>query len=93
MPITARQLETLIRLATSIAKARFSKTVDKIDAEKVSRTLESSLLKCIMLLFRRTISCTLPASRRSQRLVWITSTLRRKVLITGVMMRTKRKKR
>lgn len=35
MPVTARQLETLIRLSTSIAKARFSKTVDYSDAEMV----------------------------------------------------------
>lgn len=35
MPVTARQLETLIRLSTSIAKARFSKSVDRTDAEMV----------------------------------------------------------
>ncbi|KAJ1347727.1 hypothetical protein KIN20_002859 [Parelaphostrongylus tenuis] len=45
MPITARQLETLIRLSTSIAKARFSKTVDKIDAEKAYNLLHFACFK------------------------------------------------
>ncbi|KJH46888.1 MCM2/3/5 family protein [Dictyocaulus viviparus] len=45
MPITARQLETLIRLSTSIAKARFSKTVDKIDAEKAYNLLHYACFK------------------------------------------------
>ncbi|GMT05151.1 hypothetical protein PENTCL1PPCAC_27325, partial [Pristionchus entomophagus] len=39
MPVTARQLETLIRLSTAIAKARLSKTVDRIDAEKAHALL------------------------------------------------------
>ncbi|KAK5970193.1 DNA helicase [Trichostrongylus colubriformis] len=45
MPITARQLETLIRLSTSIAKARFSKTVDKVDAEKAYNLLHYACFK------------------------------------------------
>ncbi|VDP09450.1 unnamed protein product [Heligmosomoides polygyrus] len=45
MPITARQLETLIRLSTSIAKARFSKTVDKVDAEKAYNLLHFACFK------------------------------------------------
>ncbi|PIO61106.1 MCM2/3/5 family protein, partial [Teladorsagia circumcincta] len=45
MPITARQLETLIRLSTSIAKARFSKTVDRVDAEKAYNLLHFACFK------------------------------------------------
>ncbi|VDK58029.1 unnamed protein product [Cylicostephanus goldi] len=45
MPITARQLETLIRLATSIAKVRFSKTVDRVDAEKAYHLLHFACFK------------------------------------------------
>ncbi|CAI4228766.1 unnamed protein product [Auanema sp. JU1783] len=45
MPVTARQLETLIRLSTSIAKARFSKNVDKTDAEMAYQLLHYACFK------------------------------------------------
>ncbi|PAV78729.1 hypothetical protein WR25_07419 [Diploscapter pachys] len=45
MAVTARQLETLIRLSTSIAKARFSKTVDYSDAEMAYHLLHFACFK------------------------------------------------
>lgn len=45
MPVTARQLETLIRLSTAIAKTRFSKTVDRVDAEKAYHLLHFACFK------------------------------------------------
>ncbi|CAI2354109.1 unnamed protein product [Caenorhabditis sp. 36 PRJEB53466] len=45
MPVTARQLETLIRLSTAIAKARFSKQVEREDAEKAYHLLHFACFK------------------------------------------------
>ncbi|PIC28538.1 hypothetical protein B9Z55_020412 [Caenorhabditis nigoni] len=45
MPVTARQLETLIRLSTAIAKARFSKKVEREDAEKAYNLLHFACFK------------------------------------------------
>lgn len=45
MPVTARQLETLIRLSTAIARSRFSKTVDRVDAEKAYNLLHYACFK------------------------------------------------
>jgi DNA replication licensing factor MCM3 len=44
-PITARTLETLIRLSTAHAKARLSKTVDRKDAENAEQILRFALFK------------------------------------------------
>ncbi|CAD6193932.1 unnamed protein product [Caenorhabditis auriculariae] len=45
MPVTARQLETLIRISTAIAKVRFSKTVSREDAEKAYNLLHYACFK------------------------------------------------
>lgn len=44
-PLTARTLETLIRLATAHAKARLSSTVDESDAEAAEEILRFALFK------------------------------------------------
>lgn len=43
LPVTARQVETLIRLATAYAKARLSQTVDEIDAIQAAELLQYAL--------------------------------------------------
>ncbi|VDM37552.1 unnamed protein product [Toxocara canis] len=45
MPVTARQLETLIRLSTAMAKARLAKTVERSDAEKAYQLLHFACFK------------------------------------------------
>ncbi|KAK2113849.1 MCM DNA helicase complex subunit [Saguinus oedipus] len=51
-PVTARTLETLIRLATAHAKARMSKTVDLQDAEEAVELVQYAYFKKV-----RTYSC------------------------------------
>ncbi|CAH0474509.1 unnamed protein product [Peronospora belbahrii] len=43
LPVTARSLETLIRLASAHAKARLSKTIDAVDAEKAISLISFAL--------------------------------------------------
>jgi DNA replicative helicase MCM subunit Mcm2 (Cdc46/Mcm family) len=45
MPVTARQLETLIRLSTAIAKARLAKTVELSDAKYAYELLHFACFK------------------------------------------------
>jgi DNA replication licensing factor MCM3 len=45
MPVTARQLETLIRLSIAMAKARLSTEVSKEDAEKAYNLLHFAMFK------------------------------------------------
>lgn len=45
MPVTVRQLETLIRVSTAMAKARLAKNVERSDAEKAYQLLHYACFK------------------------------------------------
>lgn len=63
MPVTARQLETLIRLSTAMAKARLAKTVERTDAEKAYQLLYFACFKVAWRGKLRVIVCLGKAKR------------------------------
>ena len=50
MPVTARQLETLIRVSTAIAKSHLAKVVELADAKKAYELLYFACFKVLFLL-------------------------------------------